>query len=136
MGGAGSIGERLRAAREHAFVGRSEEIAWFERLLDEGGASVVWLHAPGGTGKTALLARWSASARSNSISASRRSNSKRVSSACAAGPTMRPRQAVRTDLFLVYQLLGAALVQVGLHHLTKQLHTLEVHQLLDLTMRV
>jgi hypothetical protein len=44
---------------------------------------------------------------------------KRLQRTHAPGPTVRSRHPVRTDLLLVYQLLGAALVPVGLHRLAQ-----------------
>ncbi|MBB5083955.1 ATP-binding protein [Nonomuraea endophytica] len=53
----GLLGRRLRAARELAFVGREEELAAFNKAL-YGGSSVLYVHGPGGIGKTALLRRF------------------------------------------------------------------------------
>lgn len=51
-----TLGDRLAWARRARFVGRSAELARFERMLD-GQAEPVWfLHGPGGIGKTTLLA--------------------------------------------------------------------------------
>ncbi|MFE0148970.1 AAA family ATPase [Nonomuraea sp. NPDC059007] len=52
------LGRRLRAARETAFVGREEELAVFTTALYGGGTSVLYVHGPGGIGKTALLRRF------------------------------------------------------------------------------
>ncbi|MFI6909935.1 AAA family ATPase [Nonomuraea sp. NPDC050394] len=52
----GLLGRRLRAAREAAFVGREEELAVFNTALHGGG--VLYVHGPGGIGKTALLRRF------------------------------------------------------------------------------
>ncbi|GAA3687158.1 ATP-binding protein [Nonomuraea antimicrobica] len=54
----GSLGRRLRAARETAFVGREEELAAFNAALYGGGCSVLYVHGPGGIGKSALLRRF------------------------------------------------------------------------------
>ncbi|MFI9560310.1 AAA family ATPase [Nonomuraea endophytica] len=54
----GLLGRRLRAARELAFVGREEELAAFNTALYGGGSSVLYVHGPGGIGKTALLRRF------------------------------------------------------------------------------
>ncbi|MGW6505577.1 ATP-binding protein [Nonomuraea angiospora] len=54
----GSLGGRLQAARETAFVGRQEELAVFKAALYGGGCSVVYVHGPGGIGKSALLRRF------------------------------------------------------------------------------
>ncbi|MFD0475685.1 ATP-binding protein [Nonomuraea thailandensis] len=51
------LGSRLEAARELAFVGREEEVAVFRAALFGGGASVLYVHGPGGIGKSALLRR-------------------------------------------------------------------------------
>ncbi|WP_246148697.1 AAA family ATPase, partial [Nonomuraea turkmeniaca] len=55
------LGWRLQAAREMAFVGRGEELAVFRAALYGGGCgvvSVVFVHGPGGIGKSALLRRF------------------------------------------------------------------------------
>lgn len=44
---------RLQAARSRAFVGRKEELAAFDEALCGGG--VLYVHGPGGVGKSALL---------------------------------------------------------------------------------
>ncbi|MEU7860718.1 ATP-binding protein [Nonomuraea sp. NPDC049141] len=54
----GSLGSRLQAARETAFVGREEELAVFNAALYGGGCSVLYVHGPGGIGKSALLRRF------------------------------------------------------------------------------
>ncbi|SDJ01111.1 ATP-binding protein [Nonomuraea jiangxiensis] len=54
----GSLGRRLQAARETAFVGREEELAVFSAALHGGGCSVLYVHGPGGIGKSALLRRF------------------------------------------------------------------------------
>ncbi|MET7338547.1 ATP-binding protein [Nonomuraea sp. NPDC005650] len=54
----GSLGRRLQAARETAFVGREEELAVFNAALYGGGCSVLYVHGPGGIGKSALLRRF------------------------------------------------------------------------------
>ncbi|GAA1003235.1 hypothetical protein Aple_003010 [Acrocarpospora pleiomorpha] len=54
----GLLGWRLRAAREMAFVGREEELAVFNAALYGGGCSVLYVHGPGGIGKSALLRRF------------------------------------------------------------------------------
>ncbi|PZG04024.1 ATP-binding protein, partial [Nonomuraea aridisoli] len=55
--GCGLLGRRLEAARERAFVGREEELAVFRAALC-GGCGVVFVHGPGGVGKSALLRRF------------------------------------------------------------------------------
>jgi hypothetical protein len=53
-GDAGRVAARLQAARLRAFVGRKEELAAFdEALCGDGG--VLFVHGPGGVGKSALL---------------------------------------------------------------------------------
>lgn len=48
---------RLQAARQRAFVGRKEELAAFDEMLCSGGR-VLFVHGPGGVGKSALLGRF------------------------------------------------------------------------------
>ncbi|SPL95541.1 COG2256: ATPase related to the helicase subunit of the Holliday junction resolvase [[Actinomadura] parvosata subsp. kistnae] len=48
------LGLRLRAARERSFVGREEELGVFDAAL-RGSCSVLYVHGPGGVGKSALL---------------------------------------------------------------------------------
>ncbi|MFJ2095450.1 ATP-binding protein [Streptomyces sp. NPDC087901] len=57
---AGSLADRLRWAQERAFVGRSEEIAIFRRALSGAAdaAAVIFVHGPGGVGKSTLLRRF------------------------------------------------------------------------------
>jgi hypothetical protein len=50
-----SLRDRLAAARRHDFVGRQDELALFEALLDAGRGGVVHVHGPGGIGKSSLL---------------------------------------------------------------------------------
>ena len=48
--------ERLVTARRRGFVGRTAELSRFGVLLaDPGEPRVVYVHGPGGVGKTALL---------------------------------------------------------------------------------
>ncbi|WP_327589553.1 ATP-binding protein [Nonomuraea sp. NBC_00507] len=54
----GRLGWRLQAARELAFVGRDEELAVFSVALYGGSCSVLYVHGPGGIGKSALLRRF------------------------------------------------------------------------------
>ncbi|MEU7834815.1 ATP-binding protein [Nonomuraea sp. NPDC049129] len=56
--GSGLLGWHLRAARERAFAGREEELAVFQAALYGGGCSVLFVHGPGGIGKSALLRRF------------------------------------------------------------------------------
>ncbi|WP_433256868.1 ATP-binding protein [Streptosporangium sp. CA-135522] len=53
-----TLGRRLQAARERAFVGREEELAAFRSALYGDGLSVLYVHGPGGVGKSALLRRF------------------------------------------------------------------------------
>jgi AAA ATPase domain len=48
---------RLQAARQRAFVGRKEELAAFDEALCSG-SRVLFVHGPGGVGKSALLGRF------------------------------------------------------------------------------
>jgi AAA ATPase domain len=48
---------RLQAARLRAFVGRKEELAAFDEALGRDGG-VLFVHGPGGVGKSALLSRF------------------------------------------------------------------------------
>ncbi len=51
-----TLGERLAARDEQRFVGRADELAFFDSLLvDDPPASVVLVHGPGGIGKSTLL---------------------------------------------------------------------------------
>ncbi|MDM0047530.1 AAA family ATPase [Variovorax sp. J22R115] len=54
---AGSIGERLVSAAARSFVGREGEIRQFESLLQAAlpPQALLWLHGPGGIGKSTLL---------------------------------------------------------------------------------
>ncbi|WKX68586.1 AAA family ATPase [Streptomyces sp. XD-27] len=54
---AGRLEARLQAARRRTFVGRKEELAVFEEALGTG-ARVLFVHGPGGVGKSALLERF------------------------------------------------------------------------------
>ncbi|GAA2413158.1 ATP-binding protein [Nonomuraea africana] len=54
----GLLGRRLQSAREAAFVGREEELAVFGSALFGGDCSVMFVHGPGGIGKSALLRRF------------------------------------------------------------------------------
>ncbi|MFH8344600.1 AAA family ATPase [Streptomyces sp. NPDC018045] len=49
------LGDRLAAARDEGFVGRRGESAAFRALLASGRGAVVYVHGPGGIGKTSLL---------------------------------------------------------------------------------
>jgi len=56
---AGTVGDRVGAARRRAFVGRDAELAYFARLLrdPQTQTAVVFVHGPGGVGKSTLLRR-------------------------------------------------------------------------------
>jgi hypothetical protein len=56
-GSAGSLGERLRAARRRRFVGRTGEVELFHRALSapEESFRVLFVHGPGGVGKSSML---------------------------------------------------------------------------------
>ncbi len=51
----GPLLDRLAEARRREFVGRTAELALFDELLDEGAGAIVYVHGPGGIGKTSLL---------------------------------------------------------------------------------
>jgi hypothetical protein len=54
-----SLARRLEAERERAFVGREHERAVFRDALAGGSAvAVVWVHGPGGIGKSTLTRLW------------------------------------------------------------------------------
>ncbi|MDX3451862.1 AAA family ATPase [Streptomyces sp. ME02-8801-2C] len=64
-GNGGSLGDLVVAARDRAFVGRAAEREVFRSALagGPGGAPVLFLHGPGGVGKSALLRRFALEAR-------------------------------------------------------------------------
>jgi AAA ATPase domain len=49
------LGDRLREARRRRFVGRAAELELFETALETSSFAVLFIHGPGGVGKTALL---------------------------------------------------------------------------------
>ncbi|MFH8982767.1 ATP-binding protein [Streptomyces varsoviensis] len=55
-----TLGDRLKQTRRASFVGRDEELRRFGRALDGGpdAPRVLFLHGPGGVGKSALLQRF------------------------------------------------------------------------------
>jgi len=53
-----SFGELLARASAASFVGRDAEMARWRDHLDSATGSIVWLHGPGGVGKSALSARY------------------------------------------------------------------------------
>lgn len=52
-----SLSERLNAAREHYFVGRTLELSLFQSLLEDKALpfNILYIYGPGGIGKTTLL---------------------------------------------------------------------------------
>lgn len=61
---AADLAGRLRGAERDSFVGRADELELFAAALGDGAASfaVLFVHGPGGVGKTALLRRMSVAA--------------------------------------------------------------------------
>jgi hypothetical protein len=59
-----TVADRLKSARRRRFVGRAAELELFMGALaaTEPSFSVLWLHGPGGVGKTALLGAFAESA--------------------------------------------------------------------------
>ena len=49
------LADRLREARRRRFVGRAAEVELFETALETSSFAVLFIHGPGGVGKTALL---------------------------------------------------------------------------------
>ena len=49
------LADRLREARRRRFVGRAAELELFETALETSSFAVLFIHGPGGVGKTALL---------------------------------------------------------------------------------
>jgi hypothetical protein len=49
------LADRLREARRRRFVGRAAELELFETALETSSFAVLFVHGPGGVGKTALL---------------------------------------------------------------------------------
>ncbi|MFE5238860.1 MULTISPECIES: ATP-binding protein [unclassified Streptomyces] len=58
------LGDRLRQARDRLFVGRQAELRRFTRALhdDQADVRVLFVHGPGGVGKSALLRGYAAAA--------------------------------------------------------------------------
>ena len=52
-----TLGDRISAAQRKGFVGRTDELARFRAIVSatEMPVVVVFVHGPGGSGKTALL---------------------------------------------------------------------------------
>ena len=59
-----TVADRLRGARRAGFVGREAELELFRAAIDapEPPFSVLWVHAPGGVGKTTLLSAFAEAA--------------------------------------------------------------------------
>lgn len=69
--GPGTLGVRLAQAREAAVIGRRGEEETFLALLGAPEPAILWVHAPGGTGKSTLLRRWEELARERGRAAAR-----------------------------------------------------------------
>lgn len=71
MAKAYSVQDRLNRARRNRFVGREAELALFRRMLagTADSASVLYLHGPGGVGKSTLLDRFCEVAADSGIAA-------------------------------------------------------------------
>ncbi|TDE38773.1 ATP-binding protein [Actinomadura sp. 6K520] len=67
MGDSGTVGDRLRRARRRRFVGRGGEIELFRGALSDGAFAVLFLHGPGGVGKSALLGEMAEAARQSGV---------------------------------------------------------------------
>ncbi|MFE1956677.1 hypothetical protein [Streptomyces sp. NPDC059479] len=61
-----SLGQRLSHARERGFVGRAQELDLFGSALDgkPDSFAVLFVHGPGGIGRSSLLRRFAGLARS------------------------------------------------------------------------
>ncbi|MET9596023.1 ATP-binding protein [Streptomyces sp. NPDC006516] len=59
------VGSRVQQARDRAFTGRTAELAVFRAALagSQGAPSVLYVHGPGGIGKSMLMRRFAAEAR-------------------------------------------------------------------------
>ena len=66
---AGSLRDRLAAASSRRFVGRRAEVEAYHRLLAEPDAttSLLWVHGPGGVGKSTLLRHFAQVARGRGL---------------------------------------------------------------------
>ncbi|MFC4466568.1 ATP-binding protein [Streptomyces xiangluensis] len=64
-GGPSSVGDRIQQARDRVFAGRAAELGVFRSALsgDEKAPAVLYVHGPGGIGKSMLLRRFAAEAR-------------------------------------------------------------------------
>ncbi|SDI28515.1 AAA ATPase domain-containing protein [Sinosporangium album] len=94
----GLLGWRVQVARELAFVGRQRELAVFRTALHGAGCSVLYVHGPGGIGKSALLRRFAQEAASAGRSVTRIDGARSVLSPAAfaveAEPALRDAHAV------------------------------------------
>ncbi|MEW2359197.1 ATP-binding protein [Spirillospora sp. NPDC029432] len=63
----GTVGDRLRRARRRRFVGRAGEIELLRGALADGTFAVLFLHGPGGVGKSALLAEMAEAVRGSGV---------------------------------------------------------------------
>lgn len=88
---------RLEIARERAFVGREEELAAFGSAL-RGGCSVLYVHGPGGVGKSALVRRFAqqaaAAGRPVAVLDGRTLEPSPAAFEAEAGPVLRDERAV------------------------------------------
>src|SRR5262249_49646926 len=66
---ASTVADRLKSARRRRFVGRAAELELFVGALaaTEPSFSVLWLHGPGGVGRTALLGAFAESAEDDGV---------------------------------------------------------------------
>ncbi|WP_327589559.1 ATP-binding protein [Nonomuraea sp. NBC_00507] len=94
----GLLGPQLQTAREAAFVGRKEELTAFGSALYGGGSSVLFVHGPGGIGKSALMRRLAGEAavagRSVITVDGRTIEASPEAFEAEAGPVLRDRRAV------------------------------------------
>lgn len=97
MGAVERLAASLRAARLRAFVGRKEELAAFDEALGSGGG-VLFVHGPGGIGKSALLTcfaqRAAAAGRAVTAVDGRRLGSSPAAFVAEAGPVFADERAV------------------------------------------
>jgi hypothetical protein len=71
--GPATVGDRLRSARRRRFVGRAAELELFREAItaSEPAFAVLFIHGPGGVGKTALLGALADEARETGLAAVR-----------------------------------------------------------------
>ncbi|CAL9650640.1 hypothetical protein SUDANB145_06594 [Streptomyces sp. enrichment culture] len=104
--GSPRLSTRLSAARERAFIGRSHELARFRAVLtaDPAAPSVLYVHGPGGVGKSALLRRYAdealASGRRVTRVDGRRIDPSPTGFALEAGPVGTPAETDRPAVLL------------------------------------